>query len=381
VYQQKGEETHVSLRFCQQGRRWRNRIIVSRFILQRLCDHQLHRVQSRMKESIKIGTRASKLALWQAEWVKSALTEAYPNQPIELVTIKTKGDKILDVPLAKVGGKGLFVKEIEQALLDGWIDIAVHSMKDMPAKIPDGLCIGAIPVREIPAREDPADVLISKNGIYFSKLKQGSTIGTSSLRRGAQIRHGRPDIIIVPLRGNVETRLRKLQTEKMEAVVLAAAGIKRLNLAHRITEYLNFDVLLPAVGQGALSIEIRQNDPDIQPMIKSLDDPHTRTIVMGERAFLNYLGAIVMGERAFLNYLGGSCQVPIAGHGMITDNTFRLTGLVADLDGSRILKATLAGPADSTETIGISLAQQLLDQGADKILEQLQTMESANHGS
>jgi hydroxymethylbilane synthase len=362
VYQQKGEETHVSLRFCQQGRRWRNRIIVSRFILQRLCDHQLHRVQSRMKESIKIGTRASKLALWQAEWVKSALTEAYPNQPIELVTIKTKGDKILDVPLAKVGGKGLFVKEIEQALLDGWIDIAVHSMKDMPAKIPDGLCIGAIPVRE-----DPADVLISKNGIYFSKLKQGSTIGTSSLRRGAQIRHRRPDIIIVPLRGNVETRLRKLQTENMEAVVLAAAGIKRLDLAHRITEYLNFDVLLPAVGQGALSIEIRQNDPYIQPMIKSLDHPHTR--------------AIVMGERAFLNYLGGSCQVPIAGHGMITDNTFSLTGLVADLDGSRILKATLAGPADSTETIGISLAQQLIDQGADKILEQLQTMESANHGS
>ena len=315
-----------------------------------------------MKGSIKIGTRASKLALWQADWVKSALTEAYPNQPIELVTIKTKGDKILDVPLAKVGGKGLFVKEIEQALLDGWIDIAVHSMKDMPAKIPDGLCIGAIP-----AREDPADVLISKNGIYFSKLKQGSTIGTSSLRRGAQIRNRRPDIIIVPLRGNVETRMRKLQTENMEAVVLAAAGIKRLNLAHRITEHLNFDVLLPAVGQGALSIEIRQNDPYIQPMINSLDDPHTR--------------AIVMGERAFLNYLGGSCQVPIAGHGEIHRNTFNLTGLVADLNGSRILKATLTGSADATETIGIRLAQQLLDQGADKILEKLQLMESANHGS
>jgi hydroxymethylbilane synthase len=153
----------------------------------------------------------------------------------------------------------------------------------------------------------------------------------------------------------------------MAAVVLAAAGIKRLNLEHRITEYLNIDVLLPAVGQGALSIEIRQNDPHIQPMIKPLDDPHTR--------------AIVMGERAFLNHLGGSCQVPIAGHGMITDNTFSLTGLVADIDGSRILKATLSGPADSTETIGIGLAQQLLDQGANKILEQLQSMESANHGS
>ena len=315
-----------------------------------------------MKISYKIGTRASKLALWQANWVKSALIEAYPHQNIELVTIKTKGDKILDVPLAKVGGKGLFVKEIEQALMDGRIDIAVHSMKDMPAQIPADLCIGAIPTRE-----DPADVLISHNGLHFSELRQGGVIGTSSLRRGAQIRHMRPDIMIVPLRGNVETRLKKLQTENLDAIVLAAAGVKRLNLEHRITEYLNFDIMLPAVGQGALSIEIRQNDPDIQPMIKTLDDPHTH--------------AIVMGERAFLNHLGGSCQVPIAGHGVINRNTFNLTGLVADLDGSRILKATLSGPADSTETIGISLARQLLDQGADKILEQLQSMESANHGS
>ena len=206
-----------------------------------------------MPAALTIGTRGSKLALWQANWVRTQLEKAHPSLGVELVIIKTKGDKIQDVPLAKVGGKGLFVKEIEEALLDGRIALAVHSMKDMPAKIPDGLCIGAIP-----AREDPADVLISKNGNYFSKLKQGSTIGTSSLRRGAQIRHRRPDITIVPLRGNVETRLRKLQTENMEAVVLAAAGIKRLNLAHRITEYLNFNVLLPAVGQGALSIEIRQ---------------------------------------------------------------------------------------------------------------------------
>ncbi len=315
-----------------------------------------------MKESLKIGTRASKLALWQANWVKSALIAAYPQQNIELVTIKTKGDKILDVPLAKVGGKGLFVKEIEQALLDGRIDIAVHSMKDMPAEIPAGLCIGAIPVRE-----DPADVLISKNGFHFSKLKQGDVIGTSSLRRGAQIRHLKPDLIIVPLRGNVETRLKKLHTENLDAIVLAAAGVKRLNLEHRITEYLNSDIMLPAVGQGALSIEIRQNDPDIQPMIKALDDPHTH--------------AIVRGERAFLNHLGGSCQVPIAGHGVINRNIFKLTGLVADLDGSRVLKATASGSMDSNETIGISLARKLLNQGADKILEQLQSMGSAIHGS
>jgi hydroxymethylbilane synthase len=228
-----------------------------------------------MKKSLRIGTRASKLALWQADWVKSALIEAYPQHHIELVTVTTKGDKILDVPLAKVGGKGLFVKEIEQALLDGRIDIAVHSMKDMPAKIPAGLCIGAIP-----AREDPADVLISNNGLHFSELKQGGVIGTSSLRRGAQIRHMRPDIMIVPLRGNVETRLKKLQTENLDAIVLAAAGVKRLNLEHRITEYLNSDIMLPAVGQGALSIEIRQNDSDVLPVIKALDDPHTRAVVM-----------------------------------------------------------------------------------------------------
>ena len=315
-----------------------------------------------MQKPLKIGTRASKLALWQANWVKSALSKAYPRQNIELVTIKTKGDKILDVPLAKVGGKGLFVKEIEQALLDGRIDIAVHSMKDMPAKIPAGLCIGAIPTRE-----DPSDVLISKNGLHFSKLKQGDIIGTSSLRRGAQIRHMRPDIIIVPLRGNVETRLKKLQTENLDAVVLAAAGVKRLNLEHRITERLKSDIMLPAVGQGALSIEIRQNDPDIHPMIRALDDPHTH--------------AIVRGERAFLNHLGGSCQVPIAGHGVINRNTFSITGLVAEVDGSRIIKASLSGPLDGTETIGVKLAEQLIARGADRILEKLQTMESTNDES
>ena len=362
MHQQEGEKTHVSLRFCQQRRRRRNRVVIGRLILRRLCSHKLRRVQSLMKKLIKIGTRASKLAQWQANWVRSALIKAYPHQNIDLVTIKTKGDKILDVPLAKVGGKGLFVKEIEQALLDGHIDIAVHSMKDMPAEIPAGLCVGAIPTRE-----DPADVLISKNGLQFSELKQGAVIGTSSLRRGAQIRHKRPDIIIVPLRGNVETRLKKLQTENLDAIVLAAAGVKRLNLEQRITEYLNSDLMLPAVGQGALSIEIRQDDPDIQPMIKTLDDPHTH--------------AIVTGERAFLSHLGGSCQVPIAGHGEINRKTFKLTGLIADLDGSRILKATLSGPTDSATTVGISLAQQLLGQGADKILEKLQLMESANHGS
>jgi len=309
-----------------------------------------------MPASIKIGTRASKLALWQANWVQSALNEKFPDQKIELVTIKTKGDKILDVPLAKVGGKGLFVKEIEQALLGGRIDLAVHSMKDMPAEIPDGLCIGAVP-----QREDPADVLVARDGLAFSKLKRGALIGTSSLRRAAQLQHARPDISIVPLRGNLDTRLKKLQTENLDAVVLAAAGIKRLELTHRITEYLQADIMLPAVGQGALCIEMRQDDPVIGPMLAALDHPDSR--------------AVVLGERAFLKRLGGSCQVPIAGHGEIVTATFALTGLVADVDGSRLIKATLSGPADDTEAIGVQLAEQLIARGADKILEELNTLE------
>ena len=312
-----------------------------------------------MKTTIKIGTRASKLALWQANWVKTALTEIDPAQDVELVTIKTKGDKILDVPLAKVGGKGLFVKEIEQALLDQRIDIAVHSMKDMPAEIPDGLCIGAIP-----RREAAADVLISRSGRPLGELNRGAVIGTSSLRRAAQLHHARPDIEIVPLRGNLDTRLKKLETENLDAIVLAAAGVKRLKLTHRITEYLDFETMLPAVGQGALCIEIRQNDAFISPRVKKLDDRLSR--------------AVVLGERAFLNRLGGSCQVPIAGHGEIKDNRFHLTGLVAGIQGTPVYKSVLSGAMEASESIGISLAESLISQGAGKILEQLQTMESAN---
>jgi hydroxymethylbilane synthase len=304
---------------------------------------------------IKIGTRASKLALWQAEWVTSALNGKFPGQPVELVTIKTKGDKILDVPLAKVGGKGLFVKEIEQALLDHRIDIAVHSLKDMPAEIPDGLCIGAIP-----QREEAADVLISKSARRFAELRRGAVIGTSSLRRAAQLRHARPDIEIVPLRGNLDTRLKKLQSDDLDAIVLAAAGIIRLKLEHRITQYLDADLMLPAVGQGALCIEIRQPDPNIESMTTALDHPDSR--------------AVVMGERAFLKRLGGSCQVPIAGHGEIKGRQFHLTGLVADLSGSQVFKSKLSGPLSSSESIGINLAEQLLSRGAGKILEQLQTL-------
>jgi hydroxymethylbilane synthase len=305
-----------------------------------------------MAQPVVIGTRGSRLALWQAEWVRAALAQRFPGAGFELAIIKTEGDKILDVPLAKVGGKGLFVKEIEEALLHGRADLAVHSMKDMPAEIPAALAIGAVPEREI-----PADVLISRNGFVLKQLPAGGVVGTSSLRRAAQLRHLRPDLEVVPLRGNVETRLRKLDTERLAAVVLAAAGVKRLGLEHRVSEYLDPEAMLPAVGQGALCIEIREGDARIGPMVAALEDPATRTVVSG--------------ERAFLKRLQGGCQVPIAGHGRLDGAQFTLTGLVADLDGRTVIKHRLSGPAAAAERIGIELAETLLGRGADAILKKL----------
>jgi hydroxymethylbilane synthase len=305
-----------------------------------------------MAKPVVIGTRGSKLALWQAEWVRTALRQRFPGLAVELATIKTEGDKILDVPLAQVGGKGLFVKEIEDALLDGRADVAVHSMKDMPSELPAALVIGAVPEREI-----PADVLISRNGLTLRELPAGGVIGTSSLRRAAQLRHLRPDLAVVPLRGNVETRLRKLDTDRLAAVVLAAAGVKRLGLERRVTEYLDDETMLPAVGQGALCIEIREDDPRIGPLVAVLDHPATRTVVGG--------------ERAFLKRLQGGCQVPIAGHGRLDGAHFTLTGLVADVDGGTVIKDRLSGPAAAAERIGIELAETLLGRGADEILEKL----------
>ncbi|MBW2573985.1 MAG: hydroxymethylbilane synthase [Deltaproteobacteria bacterium] len=305
-----------------------------------------------MEKIIKIGTRGSKLALWQANWVKSALKAGHPSLSVELVAIKTKGDKILDVPLAKVGGKGLFVKEIEDALLNGRIDLAVHSMKDMPAEIPDGLCIGAIP-----KRETPQDVLISREGLPLSQLRQNARIGTSSLRRTAQLLHARPDLVVLPLRGNLDTRLKKLETENLDAIILAAAGVKRLGLEHRITEYLDEKVMLPAVGQGALCIEIRENDPEVKSIIALLEHHQTRTVVLG--------------ERAFLNRLEGGCQVPIAAHGKIEKSAFTLCGLVASVDGTTVIRETLSGHKDSSEIIGVKLADRLAEMGAKTIMENL----------
>jgi len=305
-----------------------------------------------MEKEIQIGTRGSKLALWQANWVQSELLKAHPSISIQITIIKTKGDKILDVPLAKVGGKGLFVKEIEDALLEGKIDLAVHSMKDMPAELPTGLTIGAIP-----QRENPQDVLISKSGC-LADLPEGTRIGTSSLRRASQLLFTRPDVIIHPLRGNLDTRLRKLDQGDMDAIVLAAAGVRRLGLEHRIAEYLDSSIMLPAAGQGALCIEVRTGDEDTGALVGKMDHAETRTVVLG--------------ERAFLHRLGGSCQVPIAAHGRVEGGRFQLSGLIAEPDGSRVFREDLAGPAASSETVGAELAKKLMDQGATVIIEKLQ---------
>jgi hydroxymethylbilane synthase len=304
-----------------------------------------------MTENLKIGTRGSKLALWQANWVKTALESRHPSISVEILVIRTKGDKILDVPLAKVGGKGLFVKEIETALLGGRIDLAVHSMKDMPADLPQGLCIGAVPTRE-----RPQDVLISR-GEGLAGLKHGAVIGTSSLRRAAQLRHLRPDLTILPLRGNLDTRLKKLDDGAMDAIVLAAAGVIRLGLEDRITEYMSESVMLPAAGQGALCIEIREGDTVVGPLMERLDDPATR--------------AAVFAERSFLHRLGGSCQVPIAAYGTIESDALELSGMIADVDGALILRDSLIGPSTQPDEIGKDLAQRLIDQGAADILARL----------
>jgi len=304
---------------------------------------------------LQIGTRGSKLALWQANWVKDQLCRNHPELDIHLTIIKTKGDKILDVPLAKVGGKGLFVKEIEDALLNGEIDLAVHSMKDMPAKIPDGLKIGPIPLRE-----NPMDVLISASGERLGELKPGTKIGTSSLRRGAQLLRNRPDVEIVPLRGNLDTRLRKLDEGQMDAIVLAAAGVRRLGLADRITQILEPDVMLPAVAQGALCIEIRESDSHTETLLRFFDHPDS--------------SVAVTGERAFLHRLGGSCQIPVAGFATVENGTFYIRGMVAELDGSRVYAGERRGSATDCQTIGIELADQLLAQGAAEVLDKLTDM-------
>lgn len=307
-----------------------------------------------MKNHITIGTRGSQLALWQANFIKSEIERLFKEIKVDLKIIKTTGDRITDRPLAQVGGKGLFVKEIESALLNGEIDLAVHSMKDMPGELPDGLIIGAIP-----KRENPFDVLISKDDLKLSEYKSGAKIGTSSLRRASQLRNARPDIQIASIRGNLDTRLRKLKSGEYDAIVLAAAGLRRLDQENEITEYLDAAMMIPAVGQGALCIETRQNDPDIAPVMEKLDDFQTRVCVLG--------------ERAFLKQIEGSCHIPVACFGRIEDGQVILTAAVASEDGKEMIKEEIRASFEDIEDQGRILADTILENGGRKILEQLNT--------
>ena len=302
------------------------------------------------RSSLVIGTRGSQLALWQAEWVKARLLDIAPSMAIRLQKIQTSGDKILDAPLAKLGGKGLFVKEIEEALLRGDIDFAVHSMKDVPSVLPEGLTIVCVL-----AREDARDALVARDQLVFRDLPAGATVGTSSLRRQAQLLAHRSDLSIVMLRGNVNTRLRKLQEGAFTAIVLAAAGLIRLGWAHCVTEYLPVTVSLPAIGQGALGIESRTDDAFVRELLAPLH--HLPTAIE------------VSAERAFLERLEGGCQVPIAGHAVIENQTVRLEGLVASLDGTRVIRDQMEGPAEEAALLGTSLANRVLGAGGKQILD------------
>jgi hydroxymethylbilane synthase len=296
-----------------------------------------------------IGTRGSALARWQAEWVKARLQAAHPGLDVSLAIIKTTGDKILDVPLAKVGGKGLFVKEIEEALLAGTVDLAVHSMKDVPTALPDPLHLAAVP-----RREDPFDALISRAAVPLAKLPAGATIGTSSLRRQAQLLAYRPDLKIVSLRGNLDTRLRKVSEGAMDAIVLAAADLRRLGWADRITEILPPAVSLPAIGQGALGIECRREDERVNDMVRALDDPET--------------AACVAAERAFLTRLEGGCQVPIAAYATLQVEGLTLEGLIAGVRGERVLRERIVGARGDGPKLGRELGERLLARGGEAIL-------------
>jgi hydroxymethylbilane synthase len=301
-------------------------------------------------QELRIGTRGSQLALYQANWVRERLLQTHPHLKVTLIKIKTTGDKIQDAPLAKIGGKGLFVKEIEEALRDRRIDLAVHSIKDVPTEFPEGLHLSAIT-----KREDPRDVFISKDGTHLKDLPQGAKIGTSSLRRQAQLLYFRGDFQMIPLRGNLDTRMKKLDTKNLDGIVLALAGVRRLGLESRITEIIPTEISLPAIGQGALGIETRKKDERVEEHIQFLNDPTS--------------SVAVSAERAFLKKLGGGCQVPIAAFGRIVGSTLQIDGLVGTVDGKRLVRHHLEGLPEEAESLGTALAEFLLKEGAKEILE------------
>lgn len=304
------------------------------------------------KTILKIATRQSPLALWQANYVKDRLIQLYPALSVELVPMVTKGDVILDTPLAKIGGKGLFVKELETALLNGEADIAVHSMKDVPMQFPQGLGLSVIC-----PREDPRDAFVSNKYRTLNELPQGAVVGTSSLRRQCQLKQLRPDLDIRSLRGNVGTRLSKLDQGDYDAVILASAGLIRLGLRERIASFIEPEISLPAAGQGAVGIECRVDDQDVHQLLAPLADATTT--------------ACVLAERAMNNRLQGGCQVPIGGYAVLRNNEIYLRALVGALDGSAIIRAEGKSAVENGEELGVQIAEQLLRQGADKILQSI----------
>ncbi|MBE9520099.1 MAG: hydroxymethylbilane synthase [Proteobacteria bacterium] len=305
-----------------------------------------------MRQHIKIGTRGSLLATTQSTWVKNQIESQHPQTTVELVKIVTKGDKILDVPLAKVGGKGLFVKELEEALLRNDVDLAVHSMKDVPSELPDELHLGIIPLRE-----NPFDAFISNKYGSLNELPEGAKVGTSSLRRRAQLAAIRPDLDIEDLRGNLDTRLRKLDEELYDAIILAAAGLNRLGMSNRATDYFTSVDMLPAVGQGALGIELRKDDSELLAGLSFLNDDKTTVAVAA--------------ERSFLIRLEGGCQVPIGAFAEVDGDQVTLTGLVASVDGTEVIKRSMTGTANEAQALGLQLAEHLLDLGAREILDEV----------
>jgi hydroxymethylbilane synthase len=309
----------------------------------------------RHPEHLTIGSRGSRLALWQAEWVRGELAKRFPNIALELKIIKTTGDKILDSPLSSIGDKGLFTKEIEHALLHGEVDLAVHSLKDLPTSLPRGLAIGAIT-----QREDTHDVFIANKNTEarpMESLPPNATIATGSLRRRCQLLHWRSDLTIVDLRGNLNTRFARLDESTWEGMILARAGVLRLGFEERITEIIPFERMLPAVGQGALGIEIRENDDGVANIVAHLASQATTYATLG--------------ERAFLRYLEGGCQVPIGTHGRIEQNVFRLDAVIGSIDGRRLVRGKIHGEPAAAEVLGEQLAKSLYKTGGREILEEI----------
>ena len=305
-----------------------------------------------MKKILRIATRKSPLALWQAEHVKARLQQAHSGLEVELVTMSTQGDKILDTPLAKIGGKGLFVKELEQGMLEGRADIAAHSIKDVPMEFPEGLFLATIL-----EREEPCDAFVSNTYASLDELPQGAIVGTSSLRRRCQLLSKRPDLEIRDLRGNVNSRLGKLDNGDYDAIILACAGLVRLEMGDRIRQRLSAEQILPAVGQGSVGLEAREGDDEVLSLISVLDDAETRYRITAERA-MNH-------------QLQGGCQVPIAGHALLEGDQLYLRGLVGEPDGSRIISGEIRGPKADAEKLGVQLADELLGRGARAILDKL----------